>query len=411
MLKGQPVKLKYVADYIFRGDAPKYVESDGIKVISQGCVQSSGLDISKAKLHDKNDIERISGWLIKGDVLINSTGTGTLGRVSYVENDPNEPMFADGHVTIVRDSKERFCPKFLFYYLSILQEQITVYCSEGATNQIELSRPRFGSLLINLPTIEVQEFVAKFLENKITLLDTLILEKENLLKLLGEKRRAIISSAVTPGTNLKAKFKDSGISWLGEIPEHWETRRIAYLFSERDERSQPDLPLLVVSINTGVTLRKFSDDRIENVAADASSYKVARKGDISFNKMRMWQGAVGVSPTDGLVSPDYVVAEPIAPMEVEYFGLLFKTPMFSAETARHSHGIVWDRLRLYWDDFRDIRVPLPPVAEQTAIVEAVREQTVKHDALKEATERTLVLLRERRTALIAAAVAGMLEMR
>ncbi len=78
--------------------------------------------------------------------------------------------------------------------------------------------------------------------------------------------------------------------------------------------------------------------------------------------MRMWQGAVGVSPTDGLVSPDYVVAEPTAPMDVEYFGLLFKTQIFSAETARHSHGITWDRLRLYWEDFRDIRVPLPPVA-------------------------------------------------
>ncbi len=74
------------------------------------------------------------------------------------------------------------------------------------------------------------------------------------------------------------KLKDFGISWLKDMPEHWEHRRVAYLFSERDERSQPDLPLLVVSINTGVTLRKFSDDRIENMAADASSYKVARKG-------------------------------------------------------------------------------------------------------------------------------------
>jgi type I restriction enzyme, S subunit len=148
------------------------------------------------------------------------------------------------------------------------------------------------------------------------------------------------------------------------------------------------------------------DDRIENLAADASSYKVARKGDIAFNKMRMWQGAVGVSPTDGLVSPDYVVAEPSAPMNVEYFGLLFKTQIFSAETARHSHGITWDRLRLYWEGFRDIRVPLPPVEEQTAIVESVKEQTAKLDALKTATELTITLLRERRTALIAAAVTG-----
>jgi type I restriction enzyme S subunit len=88
---------------------------------------------------------------------------------------------------------------------------------------------------------------------------------------------------------------------------------------------------------------------------------------------------------------------------------LFRTPIFSAETARHSHGIVWDRLRLYWEGFRDIRVPIPPIAEQTAIVDYVREQTAKLDALKTATERTITLLRERRTALIAAAVTGKID--
>lgn len=272
-----------------------------------------------------------------------------------------------------------------------------------------LNEEQINNQTIPIAAIEEQRQIADFLDHETTCIDSLIDEKNNLLNLLTEKRLTIIESIVTRGINPMVKLKDFGISWLKDMPEHWEHSRVAYLFSERDERNQPDLPLLVVSINSGVTLRKFSDDRIENMAADASSYKVARKGDISFNKMRMWQGAVGVSPTDGLVSPDYVVAEPIAPMDVEYFGLLFKTPIFNAETARRSHGITWDRLRLYWEDFRDIRVPLPPVEEQTAIVRAVKEQTSKLDALKEATESTIALLRERRTALIAAAVTGKIE--
>ena len=90
----------------------------------------------------------------------------------------------------------------------------------------------------------------------------------------------------------------------------------------------------------------------------------------------------------------------------DYAGLLFRTEMFSAECARYSHGIVWDRLRLYWEEFRDIVVPLPPPAEQRAIVAHISAETAKLDALRQAAERTIGLLKERRAALIAAAVTG-----
>ena len=120
-------------------------------------------------------------------------------------------------------------------------------------------------------------------------------------------------------------------------------------------------------------------------------------GYIAFNKMRMWQGAVGLAPQDGLVSPDYVVAAPFGPgaMLPEYSESLFRTPMFSAECARRSHGIVWDRLRLYWNGFRSIEVPLPSEKEQRAIVAHITAETAKLDALSAATERTISLLRER----------------
>jgi len=139
------IKLKYVADYIQRGDAPTYVDSNGVAVINQACVQQSGVDLLKMKLHDPEDMRRITSWLQQGDVLINSTGTGTLGRVAHVRDEPALPMFADGHVTIIRDSAQRFEPRYLFYVLSVQQEQITVECAEGATNQIELSRHRLGN--------------------------------------------------------------------------------------------------------------------------------------------------------------------------------------------------------------------------------------------------------------------------
>lgn len=265
-----------------------------------------------------------------------------------------------------------------------------------------------GNVRIPIPLLTKQSTIADYLDRETAQMDALAAAKERLLDLLAEKRRALITHAVTRGLDPHAPLRDSGIPWLGEIPAHWGTRRVAWLFRDRDERGEPDLPLLEVSINTGVVLREFSTDKIESTAADFNSYKVARTGDVAFNKMRMWQGAVGVAPEDGLVSPDYTVAAPTGPISPEYAGLLFRTEVFSAECARRSHGIVWDRLRLYWDGFREIELPLPSLEDQSEIVAHVAEETGKLDALRSAAECTIALLKERRAALIAAAVTGRL---
>ena len=245
-----------------------------------------------------------------------------------------------------------------------------------------------GNLLVETTSPGAQRAIADYLDRETARLDALVAAKERVLGLLAEKRRALITRAVTRGLDPYVPFRDSGIPWLGEIPEEWKTRRVAWLFRARDERGEPDLPLLEVSINAGVVLREFSEERIESTAADFNTYKVARQGDVVFNKMRMWQGAVGVAPQDGLVSPDYVVATPTGTLSPQYAGLLFRIDRFSAECARRSHGIVWDRLRLYWEGFRDIRLPLPPADTQKEIADYIVKATAKLDALGFATERT-----------------------
>ncbi len=297
------------------------------------------------------------------------------------------------------------------YLLKVLLSSEFIREVDATTFGSKMPRAEWGSignLEIRLPSLETQQVIAAWLDAETTKIDELISEKQRLLDILAEKRRALIAYFVTQGLNADTPRRDSGIQWLGEIPAHWQTSRIAWLFRERDERNQPELPLLEVSIHAGVRIREFNQDRIEQTAEDFNSYKVARQDDIAFNKMRMWQGAVGNVPCDGLVSPDYVVAEPVSSLCSEYFGLLFKILAFSAESGSRSHGIVWDRLRLYWEEFRDISVPLPPFDEQRAIVEQVQIETQKLDALAEATERTITLLQERRSALISAAVTGQL---
>lgn len=266
-----------------------------------------------------------------------------------------------------------------------------------------------ADLPIPVPPRSTQKAISRFLAAETSEVDALIAAKQKLLDLMAEKRRAIVAEAVMRGLDASAPQRPSGIDWLGDVPTHWQVRRIATLFSQRDERSEPDLPLLEVSINAGVVVREFSSDKIEGTAADFNTYKVARQGDIAFNKMRMWQGAVGVAPVDGLVSPDYTVARAKAELLPDFAGQLFRTASFSAECGRNSQGITWDRLRLYWDGFRDIFIPLPPLDEQQQIVEHISIETAKIDRLRTVTENSIALLKERRAALIAAAVTGQLE--
>lgn len=102
---------------------------------------------------------------------------------------------------------------------------------------------------IALPGDRLQHAIADYLDRETARLDGLVAAKERVLGLLAEKQRALITRAVTRGIDPRAPLRDSGLPWLGEIPAHWDTRRVAWLFRERDERGQPGLPLLEVSIN------------------------------------------------------------------------------------------------------------------------------------------------------------------
>lgn len=318
-----------------------------------------------------------------------------------------------GPVTLNQDIKGLVCgarilPEYLHAVLTGQAGGLLSLADSSAHGTKKLETEVLQRLEVPCPPLAVQRRIVATVRAATAELKELIAAKQRVLDLIAEKRKSIFATVATRGLDPEARLRDSGALWLGEIPQHWEVRRIAWLFRERDERGAPDLPLLEVSIGSGVVEREFSDDRIESTAADFSTYKVAREGDVVFNKMRMWQGAVGVAPVDGLVSPDYVVAEPTGAVSPDYAGLLFRTETFSAECGRRSHGIVWDRLRLYWEGFREIAVPVPPRGEQRLIIDYLAHESVTLDRLRAATERTLELLKERRAALVAAAVTGQL---
>ncbi len=162
-------------------------------------------------------------------------------------------------------------------------------------------------------------------------------------------------------------MRESGLPWLGLIPHHWEVCRNGRLFTQRNETGHGDLPILEVSLKTGVRVRDMDNLKRKQVMSDKDKYKRAAQGDIAYNMMRMWQGAAGIAPVNGLVSPAYVVIKPFSQVDPRYFVYLFRTVTYMNEVDGYSRGIVKDRNRLYWEDFKRMPSPCPPFVEQYKI--------------------------------------------
>ena len=263
---------------------------------------------------------------------------------------------------------------------------------------------------VGVPTLSEQRTISAYLDREVMRLSTLVSENERTLELLAERRRALITRAVTRGLDPDAPFRESGVPWLGKIPEHWETERSKWLFSERDQRSATGKEeLLTVSHLTGVTPRSQKNVNMFE-ASTKEGYKICLSGDLVINTMWAWMGAMGVAQVDGIVSPAYNVYEPGVRLDPGYVAALTRLPVFAQEVTRHSKGVWSSRLRLYPQEFFAISLPVPPLAEQREIAAHIEGRTGTLDELDAAIRATTALLQERRAALIAAAVSGDLDL-
>lgn len=197
-----------------------------------------------------------------------------------------------------------------------------------------------------------------------------------------------------------SEYKDSGVKWLGEIPSHWELLKSKYLWKETFENSTSGKEdLLSVSQYTGVTKSK-ADSRSESLIG----YKIVHKDDLVINIMLAWLGGLGVSNDEGVVSPAYCTYKLIRDYNPKFLHYLYKTPMYLAEFARHSTGVVPSRWRMYTDDFGQVVSLLPPVGEQDAIVRYLDAATSKIDKAIAMQQKMIDLLNERKQIFIQNAV-------
>jgi type I restriction enzyme S subunit len=350
---------------------------------------------------NQSEIEQLS--LKQGDLIV--CEGGEVGRGTILNHQLPSNCIIQNSLHRVRN-KELGETRFLRYILQSASDigWLDVLCNRATIRHFTVEK--FSEFWIAAPSQKEQKLIADYLDRETTQIDNLIAAKEQMLTLLEEKREALISHAVTRGLDPNVAFKRSGLDWLGDIPQHWNIERAKNLFSVRDERSDSgDEELLSVSHITGVTSR--ADKQVYMFKAeDMTGYKRCTKGDFVTNTLWGWMGAMGVSPLDGIVSPDYHVYIFKGDLLPEFMELLCRSKPFIAEVVRWSKGVWSSRLRIYPENFFEIRFPVPPKSEQLELIDKVAKEDEKNKELKNALTNSISLLKERRSALITAAVTG-----
>lgn len=200
-------------------------------------------------------------------------------------------------------------------------------------------------------------------------------------------------------------YKPSEVAWLGNVPSQWDVQPLRAVTSLKSDKKRPDLPVLSVYREYGVILKDSRDDNHNATSLDTSTYKVVKPGDLVVNKMKAWQGSMGVSAHEGIVSPAYITCttreDRVRPAYLHY--LLRSSPLIGVYNSL-SYGVRVGQWDMHYEDFKQIPVPLPPKDEQDRIVAFLDQKAAEIDAAIAKKERLIELLGEQKEGLISRAV-------
>jgi type I restriction enzyme S subunit len=300
-------------------------------------------------------------------------------------------------------------PRFLYYYFSSQFKRVVAY-GGALTTVASLRRPMFTSFPVLVPSRDEQLVICAFLDRETAEIDAFIADQEELSGLLAERRAATINRAVTAGVGTSVRSRPGGTSWLGEVPSTWEIRPLWSMFSRIKDVGHPEEPMLSVFREFGVVY-KDSYANLNKTAENRNIYQLVGPGWLVANRMKAWQGSVGISSLRGIVSGHYICFKPRHQESSEYLNYLFRSQAYAAGYATLSRGVRIGQAEIDNDLYRLLPVLIPPRAEQEHIVAAIRRETAELDTAIADAREAIVLSKERRAALISAAVTGKMDVR
>ncbi len=413
----QDVQLKRCLRSVSNGTTANQVDHITDFPVSRIETISSGIiDTNKVGYLDKEDIED-KFILKKGDILLSH-----INSLEYVGNCAiyiSEDLLIHGMNLLRLQSNQKTIPKFLLYYLKshILKNQIQAN-SKHAINQVSLPSSSLKGLRIALPTNPEQQTIANYLGRKTHQVDTLIENKQKLIDLLKEQRAAIINHAVTKGLNPNVKQKDSGIEWLGEIPEHWEVKKLKYfgeivlgkMLTPQDKGNYYKKPylrarnILWEKVDpSDIKEMWFSEKELSQYRLKENDLLVSEGGEVG--RTAIWKNELEECYIQNSVHK-VTINESHNPFYFLYFFLIYgQAGHFDAIVNRVSIA------HLTREKLKEVPFAIPPPTEQQSITDYLYKKTTRIDKSIEKQDKQIELLKEYRTALISEVVTGKIDVR
>lgn len=369
--------------------------------------------ISKLTKRSISPTEKNGRLLEYGNLVIEKSGGGevtAVGRVVLFNHAFPAVCSNFTNKLVVSDSIDSIFALKLFQ--TLFNCKINIKHIKQTTGIQNLDLKSYFNEQIILPPIEEQESIVRYLSFYEHKINKAIHVKKKLIATLSEQKQAIIAHAVTKGVDLHVKMKESGISWLSEIPEHWEMKKLRTILKPIAVRNKPDLPLLSVVREKGIIVRD-TENKEENhnfIPEDLSNYKVVKNGQFVMNKMKAWQGSYGVSSYDGIVSPAYYVFD-LKEVSSDFFHKALRSKVYVPFFTHASDGVRIGQWDLSQSRMKEIPFWIPSIEEQKVIVEFIEQETVTIDKAIELSKKEIELLQEYKTRLIADVVTGAVDVR
>ena len=346
----------------------------------------------------------------RGDLVIHQMDA-FAGAVGVSDSDgKGTPVYSVCHSSQHADS---------FYYAHIVREmarnQWILALAKGIRERsTDFRYSEFAKQALPLPPLPEQAAIVRYLDHADRRIRHYINAKRKLIPLLEEEKQAIINQAVTRGLDPNVPLKPSGVEWLGDVPEHWERRRLKTILQPVDRRSTSGgETLLSLRRDYGVVV--YAEHFVRpSQSRSLVGFKLVSVGQLVLNRLQANNGLVFNSTLDGLVSPDYSVFQEKSPLQMQFLSDLLRTSSYRAYFRQNATGLGTGTagfLRLYDDTFLETPVYLPSLSEQAAIVEHLDKTPAEMDAAIARTHRQIELMQEYRTRLIADVVTGKLDVR
>ncbi|MEM5027409.1 restriction endonuclease subunit S [Bacillus subtilis] len=370
------------------------------------------LSIEPFKTTDKRipvrGANRIIGYSDKSNVDSSTISIGRVGASGVVHLNEEPSWITDNSLIIHKFNSKIFDKKFLRYIL----EQLNLSQYSTSTAQPLITGETIKRRKIAFPDILTQKKIVNYIEYNVSEIDDLLIKKHQLINLLEQQRQSIITEAVTKGLNLNVKMKDSGVEWIGEIPEYWEVNKIKFKFDIRKVIQPTENPTVLSLTQRGLKIKDLNDFSGQHADSYDKYQKVEIK-DYVMNGMDLLTGYVDCSRFEGVTSPDYRVFRIKDNTEChDYYLRYFQMCYFSKIFYGHGQGVSnFGRWRLQTDVFKEFPIPVPPKDEQFKVSEFLKAKEMKIDKALELINLDIEKLKEYRKSLIYEAVTGKIDVR